>query len=69
MLSEVGLASISIKCGDSSVFEIILYSIFLQQSIFAKQAEKLKLKECSFLLNKKSLSVSSKVIYGRYPKI
>jgi len=69
MLSEVGLASISIKCGDSSVFEIILYSIFLQQSIFAKQAEKLKLKECSFLLNKKSLSVSSKVIYGRYLKI
>lgn len=69
MLSNVGLPPISIKCGDSSVVEIILSSIFLQQLIFAKQAEKLRLKECFYLLKKKYLTLSSKVIYGRYPKI
>ncbi len=37
LLSKVGIKNVSINCGNKSIFEIILTSIFLQQIIFVNQ--------------------------------
>jgi len=64
LLSKVGIKNMSLSCGNRSVLETILTSIFLQQIIFVSQAKKMGITECSFLKNKRYLSISSKMIYG-----
>lgn len=64
LLSKIRLKNVSLSCGSKSVFETIFTSIFLQQLIFVNQARKMGINECSFLKNKRYLSISSKMIYG-----
>jgi len=69
LLSKVGLKNVSLSCGSRSILETIFTSIFLQQIIFVNQAKKMGITECSFLKNKRYLSISSKLIYGhRYKR-
>jgi glutamine---fructose-6-phosphate transaminase (isomerizing) len=64
MLSKVGLTVISIKCGYKSTFRSIMSSIFIQQMIFATQAQRMGLRDCFFVKNKQFLSLSSNMIYN-----
>ena len=64
LLSKVGLKNVSLSCGSRSVLDTIFTSIFLQQIIFVNQAKKMGITECSFLNNKRYLSISSNMIYG-----
>ena len=64
LLSKAGIKNVSLSCGSKSVLETIFTSIFLQQIIFVSQAKKMGISECSFLKNKRYLSISSEMIYG-----
>jgi glutamine---fructose-6-phosphate transaminase (isomerizing) len=63
MLSKLKLKVVSVRSGNRSMFQNIMYSIIIQQMIFASQARKMGLRDCVFIKNKGFLSLSSDVIY------